>query len=269
MSCPWWRLLIGLLLAALTVLSLAPPARGQEPASHASAAPSYLSLDPVREWDIDLIYRYHREEAQEVSLLRGYQVRGERQIQEFKVVLRRRMASGWVGVLHVPFVHSRVREAGWVLGPAGWEPFRWEEAGWEAGTVGLGWRREGSWRRRGDTEWGADIFLEGGRGWTVVPRWRWKWLRDPVLLRIGLEAPWKLRVGEGGRAEPLSLEVGIDHAVNSRLVVSGGLALQAGRLVPTWGWSWQVLPNQYWNVQIYLPAHSPEVNIQTGWRLRL
>lgn len=269
MRCPFWRVLLGLLLAALTVLSLAPPVRGREPAAGMPAAASYLQLDAVREWDIDLIYRYHRDQAWEVSLPRGYQVEGEREIQEWKLVLRRRLGSGWVGVLQLPFSHRRVQEEGWVLSPAGWLPFQWNEAGWEPPAVGLGWRRESSWRRAGDMEWGADLFLGGRREWTLVPRWRWSWVRDPVLLSVGLEAPWRFAAGEAVHPGVLSLEVGIDHAINSRLVVSGALGLEAGRLIPRWGWSWQVLPNQYWNVQINIPMQGQAMVFQTGWRLRL
>lgn len=268
-NSPLWRLGLGLLLAVMTMLSLAAPARGQGLVGDAPGAVTYLNRDAVRDWDIDLVYRYQRDEAGEVSLPRGYQVQGQRQIRELAVTLRRRLAPGWVGVLQVPFRHHQVQEQGWVLSPSEWRPFRWEESGWQVHPIGLGWRREGSWYRAGDVEWGADVFLGGGREWRLVARWRWGWLRDPVLLRVGLEAPWRFAATEPARAEPLGLEVGIDHAINSRLVVSGALGLQAGRLVPAWGWSLQVLPDRYWNVRIKMSAQGQAVTVETGWRVRL
>lgn len=249
----------GILLAVLGVA----PAAAAGPRSL-----SYLSLDPVRRWDIDMTYRLQRRERERASLVDLAEGREEERFHELALSVRARVGARSVGIVRLPLSYWQIEARGWRAGPGGWEPWSRRQRRLALRPVAVGWRREADWLAPDDLEWGADVVLGTGPGWLLVPQARWVWLRDPVILGVEVGAPWRFS-GSRLAAEDARVQITLDHAVNARLVMMSGMSVEGDRFGLLWGWSMQIRPDRYWSVQLEFPLGRDGFSFQTGWRMRL
>lgn len=258
------------LLMAWACLGAALAAGGTEGAAAAGPASlPYFSLEPVRRWDVDVTYRFQRRQHEQTSLPALSERREREQAHELALSVRARLGARSVGIVRIPLSYWQTEGSGWRAGPAGWE--RWDRRGslLALRPVAVGWRREAHWRAPDDLEWGADVVLGTGSGWLLVPRARWVWLRDPVVVGVEVGAPWRFSAAGPARAEDARLQVTVDHAVNARLVLMSGVSVEGDRPGLLWGWSMQLRPDRYWSVQVEFPVQRDGFSLQAGWRLRI
>lgn len=265
---PSWFPGRALLAAALAIACWVWP--GAVVGGVAAAAPlSYLALPPVERWDVDVSYRFDRRDQEAASIAAGYEWQDRQEVHELALSIRARLGPRQLAVLRLPLTYAKGDGRGWRVGPAGWEPAARRDRLLALRPVSAGWRREASWFAEDDTEWGADAVFGGGAGWALVPRLRWLWLRDPVVLGTELALPWRFSPSVPGGAASVRARVVLDHAVNHRLVVSGGVAWEGEGLVSLWGWSIRAAPGRYWSVQVEVPAAGRGFSLHSGWRFRL
>lgn len=230
---------------------------------------SYLALEPVRRWDIDVAYRFQTYDYEETSWVYAREERGRHRVHEWMVGLQRRLGTRSVGVLRLHWHERSGTGLGWYGTGTGLVSYEQRGREGRMGPVVVGWRQETNWARSGEGEWGFDVHLADALGPALVPRVRWLSLRDPVVLGVDVALPWRFPRDLPARTERLRTRIGIDHAVNERLVVSGGFAVEGDRLSSLWGWSLQLRPDRYWTVQLEVPAQTRGFTWQTGWRFRL
>lgn len=230
---------------------------------------SYLALEPVRRWDIDVAYRFQTYDYEETSWVYGREERGRERVHEWMVGVQRRLSARSIGIVRLHWHERTGKGEGWHALGHGVVPYARRGREGRVGPVVVGWRRETERMGSGEGEWGFDVHLAGARGVAFVPRVRWLSLRDPVVLGVDVALPWRFSRELPARTERLRARVGIDHAVNHRLVVSGGFALEGDRFSSLWGWSMQLRPGRYWTVQVEVPAQARGFTWQTGWRFRL
>lgn len=261
---------LAVLVAAWVCLGAAfVPAAAERAAAAGPASLPYFSLEPVRRWDVDVTYRFQRRQHEHVSLPALSERREREQAHELALSLRARLGDRSVGIVRVPLSYWHTEGSSWRAGPSGWERRDLRRSLLALRPVAVGWRQEAHWRAPDDLEWGADVVLGTGSGWLLVPRGRWVWLRDPVVVGVEVGVPWRFCKQRPPAFEEARVQVTVDHAVNARLVLMSGVSLEGDRPGLLWGWSMRMRPDRYWSVQVEFPLQRDGFSVQAGWRLRI